>query len=150
MILQFKVDGKAVGKARPRVTMHGAYTPRQTVQYEKKIQAAYQNAYGGFRFADGAPVALSVIVAKAPPKNTSKAKRAQMLSGAILPVQRPDWDNYGKIVSDALNGLAWNDDSTVVIGEVVKVYSDSDWLGVIISDASTFWHRVREIKAYFE
>lgn len=150
MIVSFKVPGKAVGKARPRVTMHGTYTPRQTVQYEQKIQAAYQEAFGAFRFPEGVPVALSVVVVKEPPKSATKKQRAAMLSGELMPVQKPDWDNFGKVVSDALNGVCWHDDSAVVIGDVVKVYGPEPWLGVIVSDASTFWHRVRETMAYFE
>lgn len=33
---------------------------------------------------------------------------------------RPDWDNIGKIVSDALNGIAYQDDSAIVCGVVNK------------------------------
>lgn len=31
-----------------------------------------------------------------------------------------DWDNFGKNVSDALNGVAYRDDAQVVVGVVVK------------------------------
>ena len=33
---------------------------------------------------------------------------------------KPDWDNIGKLVSDALNGLAWKDDSQVVKADISK------------------------------
>lgn len=35
---------------------------------------------------------------------------------------KPDWDNIGKGISDALNGIAWKDDSQVYWSNVKKVY----------------------------
>ncbi len=35
--------------------------------------------------------------------------------------RRCDWDNLGKLVSDALNGVCWFDDSQVVDARVVKL-----------------------------
>jgi Holliday junction resolvase RusA-like endonuclease len=37
---------------------------------------------------------------------------------------RGDWDNFGKLVSDALNGRAWNDDRQVRMAGV-NIYSHS-------------------------
>lgn len=148
MIVMFRVDGPAVGKARPRVTMHGTYTPKQTREYEAKLQEAYMEQCGDKRFPDGAPVALKVVVVKAPPKSASKKIREQMLSGGLLPVQKPDWDNFGKI-TDALNGIAWADDSQVVNGQVVKVYGEQPFMGIIISDAETFAHEAAGIRGMF-
>jgi tetratricopeptide (TPR) repeat protein len=34
----FTVDGEPQGKARPRVTRHGTYTPVKTKEYEKAVQ----------------------------------------------------------------------------------------------------------------
>ena len=47
-----------------------------------------------------------------------------MEAGVILPITKPDWDNIGKIVSDALNGIAYRDDSQVVDSRVRKIYSN--------------------------
>jgi Holliday junction resolvase RusA-like endonuclease len=58
------------------------------------------------------------------PKSTSKTKREKMLSGEIRPTKKPDWDNIGKVVCDALNKLAYGDDSGIVDGRVQKFYSD--------------------------
>ena len=41
-ILRFTVEGKPVGKARPRFTRKGfAYTPEKTVRYEAAVRAAF-------------------------------------------------------------------------------------------------------------
>jgi len=31
-----------------------------------------------------------------------------------------DWDNYGKAITDALNGVAYQDDRQIVVGKVIK------------------------------
>lgn len=45
-----------------------------------------------------------------------------MLDGKIRPTKKPDWDNIGKIVTDALNKIAYRDDSQVVACRVEKWY----------------------------
>ncbi len=47
-----------------------------------------------------------------------------MLEGLIHPGKTPDWDNIGKIICDALNGIAYRDDSHIVDGRTIKKYSD--------------------------
>ncbi len=57
-----------------------------------------------------------------------------MLQGIIRPTKRPDWDNIGKIVSDALNELAYHDDSYIVDARVRKWYSDTPRVEVEITE----------------
>jgi Holliday junction resolvase RusA-like endonuclease len=46
-LLRFRIDGRAVPKGRPRMTkMGGVYTPKTTVDYEKLVAAAWNDAYG--------------------------------------------------------------------------------------------------------
>ena len=47
-----------------------------------------------------------------------------MICDEISPTKKPDWDNIGKIVSDALNKFAYKDDSAYsmyLIGLVVAI-----------------------------
>lgn len=55
-----------------------------------------------------------------------------MRAGAERPITKPDWDNVGKIVSDALNGIAYRDDSQIVDARVVKRYSDNPMVKVSV------------------
>ena len=48
-----------------------------------------------------------------------------MAKGEIRPTVKPDWDNIGKIISDALNGIAYKDDAQVVSCTVEKRYSNT-------------------------
>jgi Holliday junction resolvase RusA-like endonuclease len=45
------------------------------------------------------------------------------MRGEIFP-GKPDWDNVGKIISDALNEVAYKDDSQIYQCTVAKMYSD--------------------------
>lgn len=54
----------------------------------------------------------------------SKKKRAAMLAGEILPTKKPDYDNIEKIISDALNGVAFYDDAQIVSSGLIKVYGE--------------------------
>jgi Holliday junction resolvase RusA-like endonuclease len=67
------------------------------------------------------------------PESWSKRDKAAALDGTIRPTGRPDWDNYGKI-TDALNGICWKDDSQVVDGRVIKLYSDAPALRIEIRE----------------
>jgi Holliday junction resolvase RusA-like endonuclease len=59
-----------------------------------------------------------------------------MVGGRIRPTKRPDVSNVIKIIEDALNGLAYRDDSQIVrvVGE--KYYSDSPRVEVEICSLS--------------
>lgn len=46
---------------------------------------------------------------------------------------KPDWDNIGKAVCDALNGIAYKDDSQVVSANVYKVWASDGLPKVVVS-----------------
>ena len=66
-------------------------------------------------------------------KSTSKKKRQQMLAGLIRPTKKPDLDNVIKSILDALNKVAYHDDTQIVSLSVEKFYSDSPRVEVAIS-----------------
>lgn len=101
----FTVWGRVVGSARPRVTKFGTYIPKSTRQYRDRIKGEFITA-GGMPL-DG-PVSVKIDVFRQLPKSRPK----------ILALEpdtfKPDVDNIAKNVLDALNGLAWKDDSQVI------------------------------------
>ena len=123
--IEFIVFGEPQGKARPVVPRTGhAYTPKKTVTYEAEVIAAYHRAYPNrVRWEKGVPLRLRVAAYYGVPKSASQKDRARMLAGEILPTKKPDYDNIGKIVSDALNGVAYYDDAQISDGGVKKAYS---------------------------
>lgn len=53
--------------------------------------------------------------------------------GYIRPDRRPDYDNYAKLLTDAMRGVVFVDDSLVVVGDVSLMYSRRPRLEVVVS-----------------
>jgi Holliday junction resolvase RusA-like endonuclease len=125
MGLTFEVPGEPRGKGRPRFNRHtgSTYTDSETRAYEQKIVAYYRKAYQGFRWPDSAFIHVIVTAHYPIPKSATKAAIAGMQAQRILPSRKPDIDNVLKVVLDALNGVAYKDDSRVVSVTARKVYS---------------------------
>ncbi len=124
MIRTFTIPGKPLGKQRPRVLRNGiTYTPKETVNYETLVKEIYWNKYPTEKLLEG-PVRATITAYMPIPKSTSKKKKALMLERKILPTKKPDWDNIGKIVTDALNEIAYYDDKQIISCTVEKYYSD--------------------------
>ena len=124
MGITFEVPGEPRGKGRPRFTRDGRpYTDSETRAYENKIVAYYRKALGAFRWSDTAFIRVKVTCYYQIPKSATKAATAAMQAGTILPSRKPDIDNVLKVVLDALNGVAYKDDSRVVGVEAEKIYS---------------------------
>lgn len=105
---------KVIGCARPRVTRYGTYTPKATRQAEAYIAAAWKEAHGdGPLIAEG-PVYLEIHAFRKLPK--SRPKKVICEPDTF----KPDWDNVGKLVCDAISGLAFADDCQVTNASVIK------------------------------
>lgn len=122
--IRFSVPGAPVAKARPRFTQNGhAYTPDKTRSYEAIVKLCAMKAMKGKKLLTGA-ISLSVTAFFPIPKYFTKAIREKALSGELWHQKKPDWDNVGKIVSDALNGVVFSDDAKVSRAIVEKRYSE--------------------------
>ena len=129
--MRFTIPGPPAGKARHRTGQGRAYTPRQTLVYENAVKYAYLEAGG--KMMDG-QVEIMILAYYPIPKSASRKRRAQMLTGQIRPTVRPDWDNIGKIVCDAINGIAYRDDACVTDATVLKRYAENPRVEVEIGE----------------
>lgn len=134
--MDFIVDGKPQGKQRPRFSRISktVYTPTKTAKYEKQIAKAYTES-GGKCIPAECYVSVSVSAFFPVPKSYSKKKREDCLERILKPDKKPDIDNILKVVLDALNDVAYEDDKQVVelIGR--KYYTESDgYLWVSVSE----------------
>ena len=107
------------GKERPRFSRSGkhVYTPSKTAKAEREIRKAFIAA-GGVKAPKGVEVAVHITTVRPLPK--SRPKRIE----SEPDICRPDVDNISKAVLDALNGVAWEDDSQVtelVVGKCERM-----------------------------
>ena len=132
---EFEVPGKVTGKARPRVnTITGrAYTPGNTKDYEMLIKQYFKIKYPKFETLEGR-IKVKIIAYFGIPKQTSKKQEGLMLLNEISPTKKPDIDNVIKIVLDALNKMAFRDDSQITKLEIEKVYSEEEKIYVKIEE----------------
>lgn len=134
MRINFTVMGEPKGKGRPRFcrnTGH-AITPKDTVNYETLVKMEYTQACGELMFPDDAMLDMRIKAYYSIPKSASKKRHAAMLSGDIRPTKKPDMDNVIKIIADALNKIAYRDDTQIVDCQVRKFYSEKPRVEVMI------------------
>jgi len=133
-IRKLVIPGKPLGKQRPRVLKTGVtYTPKETVNYEAVVKALYIEKYGMEKPLEG-PVTMEIVALYQIPKSASKKRKEAMRRGAIKPTVRPDVDNISKIITDALNGVAYLDDKQIVECSVHKCYAEAPAVLVTISE----------------
>ena len=140
MNIWFMVPGEPQGKARPKVTRtktgkSHTYTPDKTVDYEKLVRTRYtHNAPEDFQFEAGTPLYLIVNAYMRIPKSKPKYQIRDMLTNILRPTKKQDWDNIGKIISDALNKAAYADDAQIVDAHIIKRYSNNPRVEVEIGE----------------
>ncbi len=137
MTVKFTVFGAPQGKARHRVAHRGtrtiAYTPAKSAAYEEIVKLEYQRQCG-HKFPAKTPLRVNILAFCPIPKSATKRTRNGMEAGEIYPTVKPDWDNVGKIVCDALNGIAYHDDAQVVSATVDKRYGVEPMVCCVITD----------------
>ena len=122
----FMIHSAPVPQARHRMTWRKgrppfAYDPTKEDKVNFLIQA---KPYAPKKPLEG-PVYLKVILRLPRPKKhfrTGKFSNDLREDAPKWHTKRGDWDNYGKFISDALNGVFWKDDSQISMVEIQKVY----------------------------
>jgi len=123
-----------VPKGRPRFTRTGhAYTPKTTQDYEKKIAEYYKSQTDDFY--DSA-IKIKLIFNMPIPKSTTKKNRMLIMANEIKYIKKPDTDNLCKAFTDALNGIAYQDDCLITKLTIEKRYASDNNVGteMIISE----------------
>ena len=122
------------GKQRARVVSRAgrsvAFTPPSTKSAEEMIGWAAKPYFAEPLIG---PVTLEIRAYFPLPVGKSKDWKAFALAGSLRPHKKPDWDNVGKLVSDALNGIAYFDDCQVVDARVRKYYAEVPRLEIEVS-----------------
>lgn len=132
----FEVEGKIKGKGRPRFSKCGSfvktYTPAETASYENLIKLQFKISCGDWYSEE--PLKMKITAIHGIVKSATKKDKAKMLGGELKPTKKPDADNIVKIICDALNNIAYRDDTQVVELEFKKVYGELEKVIVEIEE----------------
>jgi Holliday junction resolvase RusA-like endonuclease len=121
--LEFVIPGVPMAWARAGSNGSQRFTAAQQRAYKRAAGLLAKRAMGGRELFTG-PVAIALTAVFEPPASWTKKARAAALAGEAVPVVKPDWDNLGKIVSDAMNGVVYKDDAQIFDAHVGKRYGE--------------------------
>jgi len=98
---------RPLAKERPRATRTGhVYTPKRTANYERQVAEEYKGPFFDDSYLLKVSIACDIEGSTITIVGTKKMTWKHRLRG--------DVDNYAKSILDALNGVAWKDDSQIV------------------------------------
>ena len=115
------IHGEPIAQPRVKVSTRGGFArayvdaKHPVHAYKQAIRLSYVNAGGEVL---GGPVSIRIVCWFERPKGHSKKRRQQ----AEPKTTKPDLDNIGKAILDALNERAYNDDGQVYRLTVEKWY----------------------------
>jgi Holliday junction resolvase RusA-like endonuclease len=113
-------------QARPRTGSFGHFFVPNAKKEKNLVQQVLYSKYPEFRNKDFLPssaeVELVIDLYIPIPKIFSKKELDLAEQKLIRPITNPDWDNYGKTYSDALNEIFFYSDGKITTGIVRKFY----------------------------
>lgn len=131
--IQFTVLGKPFGQKRPRAVRMGKfirmYSPQENISYKQNVVEAYLEAHSKAKIiSEGKnttygkkPLVIEIQAFFKKPKLTKKQEALDLIEDRY-PTKKPDSDNIGKAILDGLNGVAYDDDASVVRLTIDKFY----------------------------
>ena len=135
-MITFTVPGVPIAQPRTKATTIGGYarvyTPKTADAYKASVALAFGQAHSGPPLTG--PVGVEIMFLMPRPKSMIWKKRPMPREWHT---KKPDLDNLAKAVLDSLAGLAWVDDSQVVILGLAKRIARGDEKPYT---AVTIWH----------
>lgn len=136
-VVTFEIPGLPIAKGRPRFARRGkfisTYTPVKTKTYEDIVRACARAAMGASEPLE-TPVAAYIYINMPVPKTYSKQRTKDCLSGKEKHTKRPDADNIGKAITDAMNEIIYMDDSQIVELHIKKLYGEEPMVNVLVKE----------------
>lgn len=144
--LRFSIEGKAKAKQSVRISKFCNFTSDDVVEYANWVKLNFRISYPKHdcKVFENRPLMITVDEYREVPKTKPKwckEKNYQTfvdkaLADKIRPIVKPDTDNVSKNIKDALNKLAYPDDSQVVTEVIRKWYANKSMVRVTITDLS--------------
>lgn len=147
VILDSDYIGTVVAKERPRVGANSVYTAPRTRKFEASVREwAEDELIGGMVLH---PVSVSITVRSSIPKSWDVADRRMAEIGLIFE-NKADIDNKAKSILDALNGIAYKDDSQISRLEIVREFSAPDGFSIVIRRSGLSRNEARNVFKYMK
>ena len=125
MVFRLFIAGEPKAQQRPRFSARTghvkAYDPSESRDAKALIGMMAREQMGDSPPMEG-DLLLQLTVRRNPPQSWSNKKRKALLGKGIR--QKPDLDNYIKLVLDALNGVVFKDDKEVTVIIARKLWTD--------------------------
>ena len=122
------IPGEPIGKGRPRLGKGHTYTPEKTQRWEQAAAWEARRQYSGEPLEG--PLELTVTAVFGIPASWPKWKQEQAMGGWVVHTVKPDASNVLKAVEDALQGIAYLDDSQIASVSISKWYGSEPGLAV--------------------
>ncbi|MBU0906726.1 MAG: RusA family crossover junction endodeoxyribonuclease [Nanoarchaeota archaeon] len=133
-MINFTVYGNPVAQGRPRFFVRktksgksftGAYDPENSKSWKETVkwQAIEYMKKGNISLLEG-PLNMTLFFYLSRPKTLPKK--------VLHHIKRPDIDNLGKAIKDALRGITYRDDSQIVRLVMTKVYNEQPMVMISI------------------
>lgn len=122
-LISFTVYGEPVPWKRPRFNGKSkhVFEDSKVKEYKEKVIQAYKES-GGEYFEKDVPIMVEVYFFLGVPKSLSHNKQLDLIADH-RPTKRPDLDNIYKGITDALNKVAYYDDSQIISQNTAKFWS---------------------------
>lgn len=135
MILRFNIEPQQ--QERPRATGRGrfirVYDPPKTAKFKRELkQFAMLEMQGRTKYEKA--ISVTIRFYRKVQKSISKIEHARRTKGYVRPIVKPDLDNYIKSTLDALNGVIWTDDATIVELNTSKWYADDPRIEIEVKE----------------
>lgn len=140
LIIKFVFEIEPVQQIRPRARRFRdkviMYDPKAVKVFKRRIgKLAHQmmKESGCIRY-EGKPLTVDVWFFRPVQEKISKKEKARRIRGTVLPIVKPDCDNYIKSLLDGMNGVVWKDDALITDIFAHKRYSDKPRIEITIME----------------
>lgn len=121
----FEISGNPIPQKQTKFCMRGSFPHSYDPSSQEKEFIQWQvRPYAPSEPLKGA-IEMHITFFMPISKSTSKCQRIQMQNGVILPKKRPDVDNLGYLVTNALKEIVYQDDSQITDLILRKRYSEN-------------------------
>ena len=122
-LISFTVYGEPIPWKRPRFNGKSkrVYEDSKVRDYKARVIEAFEES-GGRVYEKDVPLRMSIRFYLSVPRSASEKRKVDLISN-FFPTKRPDNDNLYKGIADALNGIAYYDDSQIVVTHIHKLWS---------------------------